>query len=112
MVHKKHWGARLVDAPEVDAELQLSWPDFSSDIADWLNKTPLIIRDATGLLALTTLPASATATQARHHLVRLSSPGLERIVVIADENDRFDIDTINDLPIQWIESNETQCHTL
>lgn len=112
LVHKKHWGARLVDEPEANAELQMSWPAFTPDIADWLNKTPLIIRDSTGLLALTTLPANATASEARGHLIRLSSPGLERIVVIADENDRFDIDTINGLPVHWMESNETVRRTL
>jgi hypothetical protein len=112
LVHKKHWGARLVDAPEAGDQLQISWPKFNPDIADWLNKTPLIIRDASDLSALTTLSANATAEEARRHLVRLSSAGLKRIIVIADKNDRFDIDTINDIPIRWMDSKESQSHTL
>lgn len=103
LIHKKHWGARLVDVPEVGTDLLLAWKVFSPDIADWLFRTPLVVRDLGGLSALTSLTPDISNADYQRHLLRLSSPGLNRILVIASPDKDFGVTSINGLDVCWLD---------
>lgn len=106
LLHKLQWGARVSDAGQSVDNLYIRWASFSPDIADWLQRMPLIIRDGAGLSALTAINPASTPAETSAHLQRLAIPGLERIIVVCEaETPQEQIEPQN-YQICWIRPGE------
>ena len=81
-VHKKHWGATLVDRPEVTSDLLVKWRSDFAGLMPWLVRNPLIVRDGKRLSALSAVPAGSTSEDCHNFVNRLSCPGLKRLLLL------------------------------
>ncbi|MCC6682750.1 MAG: hypothetical protein IT445_17755 [Phycisphaeraceae bacterium] len=106
VIHKKHWGAQLVDSPDARHDLLFAWPRFTPPIARFLHESPLVVRDGDQLSGLTTMPLDASPDPGltEQHLKSIASAGLSRLHVIADPPWRCDSPRAKELPICWISS--------
>lgn len=86
LVHKKYWGAQVMEERGIEYDLALQWSQWSPALARCLHETPLVVRDGDGLAGLTAMPMDQAPDpgQTRSHLERLAMPGLTRLIVIAD----------------------------
>ena len=99
LLHKKSWGARLVEAPDDYGELQVSWPVFTPKLAEWLYNSPLIVCESDTLAALTSQPESSTTEAFWQYLHRIWSLGIARIHVLGSRDDG--ISTVGDARVVW-----------
>ena len=79
--HKGSWGARVYCPWHVDHDLVISWSRLERDIADFLHRTPLIVRDNNGLSVVTAKPPDS-AGSADSIGRKAAFPGLSRIYVL------------------------------
>ncbi len=106
LVHKKHWGAQLMDSPDARHDLLFTWPRFTEPIARFLHETPLVVRVGEQLGGLTAMPLDEPPDPVltEQHLNRTAAAGLSRLYVIADPPWRCDLPQIKQLPICWLSS--------
>ena len=83
--HKCSWGAGVYCPWQVDHDLLFGWERLDGAVASFLHDTPLIIREGTGLSAVSALApevrCESSAAVAAHR--KLLVPGLERLYLLS-----------------------------
>lgn len=97
LMHKKRWGASLLETQPTYCDLLVRWDHHTPAAAHLLRQAPLIVRDGPGLSGVAVLdeqPAPQSLEQLVNHL---AMPGLRRLFVLAPDAKEQPPVTIQDI---------------